>query len=373
MNAIIRRCATLGLAAAGLVILASGCLPDDMPGYTDGGKTVVCMDGRGDGTLWTYDVVGGKAVALKMPDKGTPSYARLMGDDVWVETRQIGEKDTQATYACRRFDAAKGEFAETPVALKKGGLLKNFVPASWEGKKCCFAYASGEMCGGGEGQVKYTVYSYPDFVKQDKEVALDGVLPAGGFWWVSVRVRAAVGKPTEIDNVDVYDPEAKKVVAISHDEGSKVRWAVSQSNQGYARMSEDRKVLLLAFPDEGDGYNFGVFDVATGKYLWGGQAKNPVKGHPLVRRDEVWLLVEADEGLLLFRYTPGEKAGVALSEKVMTASLPKGCGAGQYAPSPDGSTFVLMAQGEEGNPSQLLFIPIKKDAKAADVKAVVLK
>ena len=140
-------------------------------------------------------------------------------------------------------------------------------------------------------------------------------------------------------------------------------------------------------------YTFGVFGVRDGKLLWAG-GSNSYLGTPLVKPREVWTLEmvgrDVDTGdrtaaallerpaedsparrFALVRLTPGGKADRSRAKRqiIFGYDLGKGFSAGEFAPSPDRSQFLLTVNGAT---PKLLFIPIGQGTTPADMIAVPL-
>jgi len=347
-----------------IVPFVPGCLPNDMPAYTNDGKSVVLVaEGDKDQTLWTYDIQTKVASAQRSPGKGKLKYARMLGDQVWVEWEAGSE----------RFDPARKEFVPAPEGFRGCDWLERAIPASYEGKKSLFLPPKNAPVHPKE-KISYTVYSFPE-MKRQATMCLDQVFPAGGFWWVSLRTRDITPGETEVEHIEVFSDAGKRIASIEHEEARKMEYRGGW-NPGYARMGEGGKALFLAFGDQGC-YSFGVFDTTSGKFLWGGEsAGEAMTGNPLVTRTEVWSLEtvwpSTKEGVALVRHRPGD-AGDARKDKHETImEFPDDAAflAGQYTPSPDGSHFLVQVPG---NPAILLFIPIREGVTAKDVVRVELK
>jgi hypothetical protein len=370
-----------GLVAATAVVAAlfAGCLPDDLPGYTNGGKTVVAVASSGTAgqMLWTYDVASQKVAAHPLPDTGHLLSARMLGDEVWVAGAFPSNAERPAKeyskFSCKRFDPVTNEFAATPEDLKGSDWLRDAMPASYEGKKCVFLQTNSATADPGK-KLTYAVFSWPDMKKQ-KEIELDQVIPAGRFWWVEFKSRPVTdGKmwPREIVKLDLYDAEGKMVASIPKEESHKIGYDPGLWSREHARISDDSTVLLLASGGK-SSYDFGVFEVSTGKFLWGGVAPRCLEGNPLVRRTEIWSLTHGEGGgIALVRYSPAEKPEDGRHE-VIKYAIREYETCGQYTLSPEGSHFLLTLNGDAGHASRLLFIPIKEGVTEKDVRVVELK
>ncbi|MBM4018282.1 MAG: hypothetical protein FJ288_08145 [Planctomycetes bacterium] len=256
-----------------------------------------------------------------------------------------------------------------PEELRRTGWLRLAIPASHEGRKCLFLPPAGRPDDPND-KIQYSVYSFPELKKQEA-VSLNQVIPAGGFWWVTLRLKNLPDDKREVEQVEVFNDEGRKVVSIEHEEGRKMAYTAGRF-PGYARVAEDGRILLLAF--QGSGYcTFGVFDTSSGKFLWGARTAGvTIRGNPVVRRTEVWALETQGSSLALVRYRPGgEGAGnEGRRDVIMKYPVNANVTADQFNPSPDGSHFV---QAIDGKPSRLLFIPAREGVTDKDVVCVELR
>lgn len=363
-----------------------GCDPDDMPAYTPDGKTVIALahDAKGENVLWTCDVATGAAHAHRVPDGGTLFEARRFGDQIWlVCDRPVQPGGKETVREIKRFDLNRKEFLAVPPELSGVQLVK-MVPGVLEGKKCLFV---------GKPNEEQHVYSFAELneLKDPKRPdSLNDPKPAGGFWTLGMqwptKPNPDPNTPSGIERYDLFNPDGKRVCSITRQETLKVgdRARFYNGVPGCARVSQKGDVLMLALGNQGN-YDFGVFDTANGALLWKGQAGACCPGTPLVRRMEVWTFDAARKPLpatgpasattapkgeyqdALIRYTPGPDGKPGLREEIL--QLPSDL-SGPFAPSPDGSHFVMVVNG---NPSRLLFIPIRQGVTAKDVRVVELK
>ncbi|MBI5725117.1 MAG: hypothetical protein HZA50_14245 [Planctomycetes bacterium] len=368
-----------------VAICCCGCLPTDMPAYVNDGKIIV-TDAWDDSAraLWTYDVQNKTVEPHVLSEEWHLSTAKMLGDQVWTEwekKKENAKADDLASfeYTTKRFDPVKNEFVSGPKELEGQEWLGESVVASYEGKKCIFLPKNRfKMI---EDKIKYDVLTLPDF-KKEATVSFDMVIPAGRFWWISLAIKKIEtekkGTLLEIQQIDIFNQEGKKVVSIPNEEGRKIEY-FRKGPPGHARISDDGKVLLLAVGKL--GYcNFGVFDVEKGKYLWGGNTRTVIFGNPVVKSTEIWALeLEKLKKIMLVRYTQGEKADECkrniifeyqLKEAVRTQTINFLTPMIHYAASPDDSQFVVTVNGKT---PKLLFIPVRKDATEKDVVAVELK
>jgi len=360
-----------------------GCLPDEMPAYTNSGKTVVAkaVNVNDEAVLWTYDVEK-KTVTPHPAADGWELYAaRMFGDQVWVGWRRSQTGD----HSCKRFDPVKNEFVSGPPELEGQDWIRTAIPASYQGRKCLL-----EM-----GKDRDEAWSFPELKKLG---ITDSGLPAGGFWWVKstvnvkwVQSEAKLNKDrlVETERIDLFNPEAQRVCSIPGEEVGKASPGKSWPAR-YARLSTDGKTLALFFAkDTNSGkYTLGVFDTGNGKFLWGDQARHRWTGTPVLKPTELWTVEQewikqdmpatADSpkpssrpAIALVRYAPGKEPDIqtASREVVLIYPVAPDHSGGQFNPSPDGSHFVMVVNGK---PSRLLFIPLKQGITEKDVLVVEL-
>jgi hypothetical protein len=361
--------------AAGISLIA-GCLPTDMPAYVNDGKTIITMGMDASGKqmmLWTYDLQTKKATPHPPPEGQSVQFARMLGDQVWVQLGQPVGFQGEVTI-CMRFDPVRNEYLPEPPEMKDRDWLRGAIVASYEGKPCVLFRTRAQPAA--DGKLAYDILTFPE-LKKTATVFLNWVLAAGGFRWVTVsrkeRKRNEKGnyEPFEFGQVEVFNQKGEKVLTVPDEETRKM--GAGGGRFDYVRINEEEKILLLVNGEQGY-YLFGLFDTNNGKFLWGGHSDNPATGHPLVKRNEVWCLEEKElhenNGIRLVRNTPGEKANESKRETVLTLA---DVGVSQYARSPDGSHFVVQAETKaEGTPSRLLFIPIKEKVTEQEVTVVEL-
>jgi hypothetical protein len=361
------------LVACGAVYLG-GCLPDEMPAYTNGGKTVVAKaeDVNGEAMLWTYDIEKKTATPHPAADGWELYAARMFGDQVWVGWRRSQTGDP----SCKRFDPVKNEFVSGPPELEGQDWIRTAIPASYQGRKCLL----------GMGKDRDEAWSFPEL----KKLAItDSGLPAGGFWWVQSTAKWEKGRFVEVERIDLLNPEAQRVCSIPAEELGKASPGKSWPAR-YARLSTDGKTLALFFAkDTNSGiYTLGVFDSGNGKFLWGDKARYRLTGTPSLKPTELWTVEQewitqdvpatADSSkpssrpaIALVRYAPGKEPDIqtASREVVLIYPVAPDHSGGQFNPSPDGSHFVMVVNGK---PSRLLFIPLKQGITEKDVQVVEL-
>ena len=357
---------SLSIAVAATVI-APGCLPDDLPSYMDGGKTVAVVAWhRSESTqtltqtLWTYDVAAKRATPHSCPDGYEIDDASMLGDQLWVQLSR-GRNDDKPI--CRQFDASRGWLVVGSADLEATGWLRPHlrddaslddrpIPGSWEGKKAILRVVQSQP-----EEFVYEARGFPDLAKL-KTTPYTRAISAGRFWWVG----GEGNDRGDQERLHLFNDAGKRILDFKDD------------FPNYARISDDSKVLLLAFGRCG-AFSFELVDIETGKFLWGGRVKGAVTGNPLVRRTEVWFLGDehTDQSISLIRYRPdnGRTTRPELEsggETIMKVSVRHEVG--QYNISPDGSEFVLLVHDV---PPRLLFIPIKEGVTEKDVRAIELK
>jgi hypothetical protein len=365
------------LLAAGLLWAAwcAGCIPDELPAYVNDGKTVVAMadDGTGAKVLWTYDVRTGTVSIHRPPEKWEFHGARMLGGQIWVDSclpskTRPGEVDAES---CERFDPVKKEFLPGPPELEGRVLPPGVIPAYFEGEKCLLVPVEDRAKG------DYDVFSFPE-LKKKKKIHNDGLMAAGNFWSLHIT-RGDAADRWVIRRIDLLSPDGKKVSSIARDDTGQTGEVTNLLR--YARVGDDGKALLLIFAERGiDG--FSVFDATSGKFLWGHESVNDWSlGTPLIKRTEIWTMqfTEERDAIVLVRYSPGagaeaQKANCEAFVVYSTEDMDLEDGGrpeeiDQFTPSPDGSHFVMVING---NPSRLLFIPIRKDVTTQDVRMVEL-
>ncbi|MCY2931595.1 MAG: hypothetical protein NTV86_19310 [Planctomycetota bacterium] len=360
-----------------------GCDPDDMPAYTPDGKTVIAMahDAKGENVLWTCDVATGTTKAHRVGDGWNIRQARAFGGQVWVDCWQR-VKEGESKWSTWRFDPAKNAILPGLADLAR---LDGAIPVGLDGGK--------HVVFGSPGH--YVAYLFPE-MKERKPLDLRPdvrLMAAGGFWSLRVHNKpaelAATKESVEVERIDVFSPAGKQVCSISRTEADKVgEWEAShQGRPAYAHVSKEGDVLLLAFGEQ-DRYGFGLFDTGSGKFLWGGESGPCVRGTPLVKRTEVWMIeqrggkadaakattmpaMKKEVGIAMIRYAPpaGTDAKPPVGEVVLEYPLDIDFNTDQFALSPDNSHFVLVTVWRP----HLLFIPIRQGATAKDVRVVELK
>ncbi|MBI5723825.1 MAG: hypothetical protein HZA50_07705 [Planctomycetes bacterium] len=389
--------------------------------------------------LWTYDVKTKTAASHPAPDDFQLKHIRTFGDQVWLSgqtgssfiwkqfdinepasqpadriTRLIADLDAddrkirdQAMTSLIKLPShqivllnealEKSTSHEQQMRLRntmekisirpyqkeghyfyhKEDCLKYASAGAYEGKKCVFLSTDSTASWNSTDKLSYDVLSLPDLSKLTT-VELNKVIPAGRFWWITLETKKIKSKyenqSYEIQQIDLYNQEGKKVVAIAGEEGKKLKYERGRGFAGYARLSDDDKTLLFASGDQ-SYYMFGLFDVGTGKFLWGGNTVCGLKGHPLVKSTEVWFLEWSNQHdektILLVRYSKEEKNDKCNKEIILKYPLQTTFSdIDQFNISPDSSHFIMSISY---SPPRLLFIPIRKGVTEKDVEVVKLQ
>lgn len=366
------------VVVAVIAMAMSGCYPESLPAYVEDGKAVVAITtSNNDRALFKYDIESGKTTLQKLPEGWSldeSRIARIIGGRICITFfRLVDDGDKKCEQKGMWFDPTKGTFSDCPFKPDE-----YVFEGSYDGKKCVFAELRNEH--------KYKVWSFPD-LKPMKDVETDGVIsPAGGFWWTKAVFKLkSIESPGDIEKVELYNSEAKRVCTISQEELAKMP---TEGHGWYSQVSDDGKTILLAFGGQ-RCWHFGMFDASTGKYLWGGKDRDIVEGRPIVKADEVWTIKAegmatsapsgANTKLSVMRYSreKGEKQDKAKAEKVLTYETTStelqdmsSFNGVAFNPSPDRSSFVMLI---DGKPERLIFFPAKLGATDKDVKVVELK
>lgn len=354
--------------ALGTVWIA-GCLPDELPAFTCDGNTILAIapGANESSVLWACDIPAAKVTPYALPRLLGVDLSRMLGDQVWVQAT-IGARK----YKCWRFDPAGRQFLAGPAELEGRPWVRKAIAGSRDGKKCLFVPHKDK-----DNDGTYDVFSYPD-LKKTGTVPLVNPMTAGRFWWVDVKQKKNDEGHYEVRQIEVFNPRGKRVCSISKEEAEKAASFGKRKMRGlprYARISDDGTALLLAFGDQG-WYSFGLFDVKTGKCLWGGITQT-LWGTPLVRRAEVWTLRQEKgaegqwDGTALIRLRQGQKPDEKgrTGQKMLVLPVDTDLSRDRFCVSPDGTQFVLGIRRS----ARLLLIPIKEEVTAKDVQSVQLK
>jgi hypothetical protein len=386
-----------------------------MPSYSPDGKTIAVVtklkDAR-DGALWLYNVQTKTARAHRMPDGWRLNSAKWLGDKLWVVChRDAGPKKDPKTgkpvidkKTGKPVRVTKTIFAEfdpqTNALSAKRRLPMTFwtVPflAGYEGNPALFSVNL--KVDTPTGKTAYDVLSFPQ-LKKLATVEQPKTLPVGYGWTLrAVSKDAADGMTSDLVATEVVDDEGRKLTTISAAEIAPACYGGVRSPV-HARLSADKTVILMVFSTETifrrlkHKYTFGVFGIRDGKLLWAG-GSDSCFGTPVVKPREVWTLEMVGRDVYtgertvaalvekpvkdpparrfaLVRLTPGEKANYSSVKRqiVFVCDLGKGLSAGEFAPSPDRSRFLLTVNGTT---PKLLFIPIGQGTTSADVSAAPL-
>lgn len=333
-----------------LIFVLTGCLPRGMPAFLNDGKIVIATT---PGKLWVYDVGSGavNGYSLLYPEM----RGKLIGDQLWVHIYRGDNEKPKSV--CERFDLNKKEFVHGPKELDElGDWVEGAVETSCEGKKCLLLV---EKTG-------YSIYSFPELKKV--KTAENTPIPLKGFWSATTHYSKKEGKDV-LDGLEVFDSEGKSVAKVPPKEVRKMEPILETV---YLRVSENKEVLILADVRQPGDALFGVFEMKTGNFLWGGVCLHLIRGNPLIRRDEGWALTHVVSGLALVHYKKSEKGNpeVYEPETVIKYPIDDQSQIDEYNITPDGKEFVVCVHGEK---PRLLFIPIKKEVTEKDVRVVELK
>lgn len=408
------------LAAAGL-LLAGGCLPTEMPGYSPDGRTVAVVTQERDPNehvLWLYDVRKGAARAHRLPGDWQLRSARWLGRELWVQaSRDVGVRKDPKT-GKPLLDKKTGkpvrdhEFIFAPLDRERNVLSRRRrlkvippfvepVPAGYNGKPALFLtnLEARREADPPMGEEVYDVLSLPD-LKKLETVQQPRMIPAGRGW--ALRQLAKEGErglTAELAATVVLNEKGREVATIPAGEIAPACYRGVRF-PSYARVSADAAAVLMAFGTETIfrryryKYTFGVFDVKSAKLLWSGSSDS-LFGTPIVKPREVWTLemvgrkVDTGERTIaaiteppasdpaagkfaLVRLTPGGKRTYAAGRRqvVLEVDLGEGHTAGEFAPSPDGSQLLLTVNGPE---PKLLFVPIGQNVTPKDLRVVRLR
>jgi hypothetical protein len=402
--------AAAALVAVLILLVLSGCPPTETPGYSPDGKTIalVAFDRTsGRNAVWLYDVAKQVAQAHHVPGEWTVINAQWIGPQLWVEcSRSVPMKDPKTgeklageagrpvmanEHLLCPFDAANDDFVSGAPRIVRQSLIGDTIRwaiGTHEGKPALFVES--------DEADHHEIYTLPGLSKVEGDGSLD-LLPAGGGW--SVRVMTVdQGATRELREVQLLDDAGQQVcrmtaeaIAPACHRGPRLPVA--------ARIAADKSVIALAFDTDTifrnheRKYTFGVFSVPGGKLLWAG-GSDSMDGVPLVSREEAWSIELVERKVYtgekpfnlgggeapdppknrfsLVRHRPGKSPGQWDGQRdvVFTYALGENIVVRSFAPSPDGSHFLVTADGPK---PCLLFVPIRTDAGAKDVKVVELK
>jgi len=248
------------------------------------------------------------------------------------------------------------------------------------------------------GKIAYDVLSFPQ-LKKLATVEQPSMLSVGHGWLLrEVSKVRPDGMTSDLVSTHIFDDKGQETVTISAAEIAPACYQGVRSPV-YARLSADKTVILMVFDTETilrrlkHKYTFGVFGIRDGKLLWAG-GSDSFFGTPVVKPREVWTLEMVGRNVYtgertvaalverpvkdpparrfaLVRLTPGGKANYSGGKRkiVFVCDLGKGLSAGEFAPSPDRSRFLLTVNGPT---PKLLFIPIGQDTTSADTSTVPL-
>lgn len=397
------------VAVLGLLAMA-GCPPTETPGYSPDGKTIalVAFDPPAKrNAIWLYDVKKQLARAHHVPGDWTVRNVQWIGSQLWAECTRPMELDEQQPHENGRgatsqpapatefllspFDPRTNNFVAGAPRIVRQSLVADSIKMALgmnEGKPALFVES--------DDPNEHEIYSLPDLhVKRvDRPLAL---LTAGRGWTVQV-LSIDEGITSGLRGVAVLNRAGERVCAIAADE---IRHACHRYARFpiAARVSIDESVVALAFETETifrnhpRKYTLGVFAANTGKLLWAG-GSDSMTGVPVVRREEVWTIEFVDRKVYtgdkpfnlgggdipdpprnrfaLVRHRPGKSPSQWDGQRDVIFDYEGGPGmfVRSFAPAPDGSQLLVAADGPQ---PRLLFVPVKPDATAKDVRVVELK
>ena len=248
------------------------------------------------------------------------------------------------------------------------------------------------------GKIAYDVLSFGQ-LKKLATVEQSETLPLGHGW--ALREVSKVrpdGMTSDLVVTEVVDDKGRKIATMSAAEIAPACYRGVRS-PAYARLSADKTVILMVFSTDTifrrykHKYTFGVFGIRDGKLLWAGSSDSCL-GTPVVKPREVWTLEMVGRNVwtgertaaaltekqvedpparrfALVRLTPGGKVNYSGGKRkiVFVCDLGKGLSAGEFAPSPDRSRFLLTVNGPT---PKLMFIPIGQGTTSADTSTVPL-
>ena len=387
------------------VWLLAGCPPTETPGYSPDSKQIALAaydPGSKKGVVWLYDVARKTATPHIAPDDWDVWNVQWVGGQLWVtcgkhataeETeRFLGQKPATTAPVVRdwlitSFDPAKDDFVPGAPRVTRQTMIADFAcfTSRYNGRDAIFIE--------GEDADSYDVYTLPELKTTIHERL--NLLPAGRGW--NVRLLShSTGAASEIVAAQVEEPGGKVAATISAKEMAAACFRNARFPRA-ARISPDQSVVALAFNTETifrrhpRKYTFGVFEIKSGKLLWAG-GTDSIDGIPLVQRDQAWAIELVDRKVYLgertpfdnsemadppkdrfqlVRHRPGEESGQWAGQRdvIFVYDLEKGTQVRDFAASPDGSHFLVTGDGLR---PQLLFVPIRGDARPKDVTAVKL-
>ena len=279
------RCLTgIALAACSVraVAFIAGCLPQGMPAYVDGGKSVATVGG---GRLWICSVDGKESVkAYKLPNP--EMQVRTLGDQIWGAHHLAGSA-SGLIWEKKRIHRRPGRNSAS------GGRDGDWaaLPPKGRGRQALL-YVT-EQVGDPAAGLPCCIVARPVQSAQDR-------------WLPRHWRRAKDGLVTETFDkqdlvaVDVLDAAGKSVAKLStwapRSTGSRATTARRGRGRDrymegylgdYARLSPDKSLLLLEISG-GEEVSFEVSSISRlAKVLWGGTAGDLLTGHPLVDRDQI--------------------------------------------------------------------------------------
>jgi len=398
------------IVAVAVGVLVLGCEPTDVPRLSADGKSIaVLLKDAGQEPLGIVVVSAndGSAHPVTPPERWTPFGF------IWIDGRLLVQ-------ASRKTEAPKGRATSVPGGRKEAVEQVVFVcdPSrdAWTRTTvpCHMSLAPFVAKFGGQPCIlapdmsakRTQAFSLGNL----KEVgSVEGELSHAGGGWAVREVWGKLTKPImegehagwitdampedkrtvtrdELLRVEVLNGKGDIVGTVPRTEIAKSCYRGPRKHK-CARISPDRSKLLLgfgtdtAFRRHSHEYTFGVFDVKTGRHLWGGSSNN-LHGVPYLANDAAYAM-EAKERAI-YR---GDRTAAALFEGPAPTSRPtrhvvlarhskdgrtvvieldlgEGCAANLYSFSEDGTRAALQIEG--GKP-RLHLIPVAEKVRREDV------
>jgi|GEM_PF-2156504 len=371
------RAISLSLVLVCLVV--SGCDPEQAPRFSPDGKKIALLVPSGHLESEEADekpkdvavltVASGELVVYPLPDQWDADGIKWWGEKLIIWGSRLIKTPDASTPKGKKYDLTY--WLLTPEAEEGEGryvdmhIMPHIALAPFTGR---FA---GRAC----------IYVQDMDSQTTKTFALDGAAESGtlpyevegaGDGWMIREVMAEATRPLiegehtqwildslpedkrtrtreELVGVDVFNPDATRVIRISREEIGKASYREPRGPI-CARISDDHRRLLLGFdtstifrqhPFE---YTFGVYDIKTGKLLWHGSS-NALRGLPVFVGDSIYALEAKSQEI----YT-GERTVAAL-----VAPVP---------PRGEPTSEIVFARHTQDGRKVILQLPLKKTEKA---------
>ncbi len=370
-----------GLALAAAVALLPACDPETVPRYSADGREVAFLrDGdpeKGPAAVGVADLASGKLRSFALPERWSASGLVWAGSRLLIfSTRPTDKLDKKGKpvleSASWLLDPATGAVERSGIDYILGGRPFHGIH---HGTRCLYVP---EM-------ERLRILELPGL--KERAVLPIRVEHAGDGWMLVEEGREAQGGLTrELVAVRILDPEGKEAGRIPREEVAKASYRDARSPE-CARVSEDHRRVLLGFDTstifrQADAeYTFGVFDLQTGKHLFGGKS-NALQGIPVLLGEAVYVLEAKARNIYTGERGVGSMFGGGPPRSEPTSDvvlarhdkdgrraileLPLGKDkATRYSASDDRSRFVLQVDGPA---PRLLLIPIAAAVTADQVK-----